>query len=133
MNIFKILRPRPTLTEQELKTGLRWFIWEGTTSMGFFSITTSGILVAFALALGADNFHIGVMAAIPFIMQTIQIPAIWLVEKLRRRKAIAVLSWFPAQLCWFPIALIPFFLPIPSKTAIFMLLVKAKQQDQIIY
>ena len=55
-------------------------------------------------------------------MQILQIPAIWLVEKLRRRKAIAVLSWLPAQLCWFPIALIPFFLHVPSKTAIFMLL-----------
>jgi len=122
MNIFKILQPKPTLTEQEVKSGLRWFIWEGTASMGFFSITTSGILVAFALALGADNFHIGVLAAIPFIMQTIQIPAIWLVEKLRWRKVIAMLSWLPAQLCWFPIALIPFYLPIPSEAAIFMLL-----------
>jgi hypothetical protein len=63
MNILEFLRPRPTLTEREVNTGLRWFIWEGTAYMGFFSITTSGILVAFALALGADNFHIGVMAA----------------------------------------------------------------------
>jgi len=63
MNILKILRPRPTLTEREVNTGLRWFICEGTASMGFLSITTRGILVAFALALGADNFHIGVLAA----------------------------------------------------------------------
>ncbi|MFB0557440.1 MAG: MFS transporter [Dehalococcoidia bacterium] len=96
--------------------------WEGTVSMGFSSITTSGILVAFALALGADNFQIGVLAAIPFIMQLLQIPGIWLVEKLRRRKAIAVLSWLPAQLLWFPIALIPLFLSVPGGTAISLLL-----------
>ena len=92
MSIMGILQPRPTLSEQEIKTGLHWLTWEGAVSLGFNSITTSGILVAFALALGADNFQIGVLAAIPFIMQTLQIPGIWLVEKLRRRKAIAVLS-----------------------------------------
>jgi MFS family permease len=122
MNIFSFLQPRPTLSEQEVSRGLRWLTWEGTVSLGFNSITTSGILVAFALALGADNFQIGVLAAIPFIMQLLQIPGIWLVSKWRRRKAIAVLSWFPAQLFWFPIALIPFFLPVPGNMAVILLL-----------
>ena len=90
--------------------------------MGFNSITTSGILVAFALALGANNFQIGILAAIPFIMQILQMPSIWLVEKLRRRKAITVLSWLPAQLLWFPIALIPIYIQVPSGSAISMLL-----------
>jgi MFS family permease len=116
--MFRFLRPKPTLTEDEIKSGLRWVTIEGAVSMGFFSITTSGILVAYALALGAENFHIGILAAIPFIMQVIQIPAIWLIESVRRRKMISVLSWFFAQLCWFPIALIPFFLPLPGKAAI---------------
>lgn len=123
MDIFGFLRPRPTLTEKELSAGLRWFTWEGTVSMGFFSITTSGILVAYALAIGASNLQIGVMAAIPFLMQTLQIPAIWLVEKYRRRKVIVLLSWFPAQLLWLPIALIPFFMDVPSGAAISLLLV----------
>ncbi|MFC2016544.1 MFS transporter, partial [Chloroflexota bacterium] len=122
MGIRKILKPRPTLSEQEVKTGLRWLTWEGAVSLGFNSITTSGILVAFALALGANNLHIGILAAIPFIMQLFQIPSIWLVEKFRRRKAIAVLSWLPAQLLWFPIALIPIFIQVPSGTAISLLL-----------
>jgi len=122
MKIFNFLQPKATLTEQELKAGLRWFTLEGAAAMGFFSITTSGILVAFALALGAENIHIGIMAAIPFIMQIIQIPAIWLVERIRRRKLIALLGWFPGQLCWFFIALIPFYLPIPSTVAISTLL-----------
>jgi MFS family permease len=116
--MFKFLRPKATLTERELQCGLRWVTIEGAVSMGFFSITTSGILVAYALALGAENFHIGILAAIPFIMQIVQIPAILLIETVRRRKLISVLSWFFAQLCWFPIALIPFFLPIPGKAAI---------------
>ena len=123
MKLRKILQPRPTLSDQDISTGLRWLTWEGSVSLGFNSITTSGILVAFALALGAENLHIGILAAIPFITQIVQIPAIWIVEKFRRRKSIAVLSWLPAQLLWFPIALIPVFMMVPSDTAILLLLV----------
>ena len=121
MNLFRRLRPKPAISEQDMTSGLRWLTWEGAVSLGFNSITTSGILVAFALALGADNFHIGILAVIPFIMQIIQIPSIWLVEKFRRRKAIAVISWLPAQLLWFPVARIPFYLRVPSSGAISLL------------
>jgi len=114
VNPFRLLQPKPTITDQELAAGLRWFTWEGMASLGLFSITTSGFLAAYALALGANNFQIGILAALPFIMQTLQIPSIWLVERFRKRKAIALLTWIPAQLSWFLIALIPFFLPVPG-------------------
>ena len=122
MNLRGILKPKPTISEQDLNKGLRWLTLEGTASLGFSSITTSGFLAAFALALGANNLQIGILAAIPFLMQIVQIPAIGLVERIRRRKQIAVLSWFPAQLLWFPIALIPLFIGVPSATAISLLL-----------
>ncbi len=97
--------------------------YEGMFSIGFSSITTSGILAAFALALGANNMQIGILAAIPFIVQPLQIPAILLVEKLRRRKAIATITWLIAQLIWFPIALIPLYLAVPGGAAVSMLLI----------
>jgi MFS family permease len=123
VELFGFIRPRPTISNEEVKSGLKWLTMEGAVSMGFNSITTSGILAAFALALGANNLQIGILAAIPFIMQPLQIPAIFLVEKLQRRKAIAVISWFFAQLLWFPAALIPFFIKVPSGGAISLLLV----------
>ncbi|MFC2034098.1 MFS transporter [Chloroflexota bacterium] len=95
---------------------------EGMVSMGFNSITTSGFLAAFALALGANNLQIGVLAAIPFIMQPLQIPTILLVEKLRKRKIMAVSTWVLAQSLWIPMALIPFLIKTPSAGAISMLL-----------
>jgi MFS family permease len=95
---------------------------EGIASLSMFSVTTSGILAAYALILGASNFQIGILAAISFITQPLQIPAILLVERLRRRKAIALLSWAPAQIIWIPIALIPFFVGIPSQMAVALLL-----------
>ncbi len=120
MNIF---RPKPVLSEKETAHGLRMMAVEGMTSLGFTSITTSGLLAAFALALGANNFQIGILAAIPFIMQLIQIPTIWLVEKIRLRKAIAVSFWLVAQLLWFPMALIPVFMETPGAAAISALLI----------
>ena len=121
VNPLKLFKPRPTIADQ-LTTGLRWLTLEGMVSLGFNSITTSGFLAAFALALGANNLQIGILAATPFIMQIIQLPSIWLVEKVRRRKAIAVISWFPTQMLWFPIARIPMIVFVPSKNAVYLLL-----------
>jgi hypothetical protein len=102
-----IVRPKSVLTEKDVSRGLRMMIWEGVVSTALFRVVSSGLLAAFALALGANNFQIGMMSAIPFITQPIQIPVILLVEKLRRRKAIVLASWVPAQAMWLLIALIP--------------------------
>ena len=63
VNPLKLFKPRPTISDQELTTGLRWLTLEGMVSLGFNSITTSGFLAAFALALGANNLQIGILAA----------------------------------------------------------------------
>ncbi|HEY96787.1 MAG TPA: MFS transporter [Dehalococcoidia bacterium] len=122
MGLLSFLAPKPTISDKDLSNGLRWMALEGGFSIGFFSITTSGFLAAFALALGANNLQIGILAALPFAMQIVQIPSIWLVERVRRRKLIAVSSWFSAQLLWIPMALIPLFMDVPGKGAISVLL-----------
>jgi len=119
---YSLLEPKPTISNEEIKKGLRYMTLEGMASLGFFSITTSGFLAAFALALGANNLHIGILAAIPFITQPLQIPSILIVEYIRKRKFLSIATWIPAQLLWLPIALIPFFLDIPSAGAISVLL-----------
>ena len=98
MNLFRLFTPKPTLSEQETAHGLKMMTREGITSMGFGGIAGGGFLAAFALALGANNLQIGILAAIPFIMQPLQIPTILLVERLKQRKLIAVSAWFLAQL-----------------------------------
>ncbi len=97
--------------------------WEGVVSMGFTSVTTGGFLAAFALALGANNFQIGMLGAIPFLAQPLQIPTILLVEKLRHRKATTVIAWLMSHLLWFPIALIPLLTRFRNFDAVPMLLV----------
>ncbi len=122
MKVIELFRPKPTISDEEVHKGLRYMTLEGMASLGFFSITTSGFLAAFALTLGANNLQIGILASIPFITQPLQIPSILLVERLKRRKAIAVASFLIAQLLWLPIALIPFLLNVPSAGAVSMLL-----------
>jgi len=123
MNFLAFLKPKPTISDQDINLGLRWFSFRGMTASGLGSITTSGFLVAFALALGANNLQIGILASIPFMMQILQIPTIWFVEKFRRRKVIAVIAYSAAQVLWFPIALIPLFIRIPSGGAISLLII----------
>ena len=123
MNLLAFLKPKPTISDQDIKSGLRWFAFQGMVSAGLFSIMTSGFIVAFALAMGASSLQIGILAAIPSLMQVIQLPATWLVERFRRRKAIAAIALFFAQMMWFPMALIPFFMDTPGAGAITLLLI----------
>jgi len=122
MLLAQLFRPKPTISDEDVATGVRWLTWEGMASLGLFSITTSGFLAAFALILGANNLQIGVLAAIPFLTQPLQIAAIPLVERVRQRKLISVAAYVPAQLLWIPIALIPVFLDVPSGAAVSVLL-----------
>ncbi|MBM3956647.1 MAG: MFS transporter, partial [Gemmatimonadetes bacterium] len=117
-----IFRPRQALSEEEVDRGLRWLTWEGMASMGFASITGSGFLAAFALVLGANNLEIGLLAALPFLAMPLQLATVGLIERLRRRKVIAVTAMMGAQLVWIPLALIPVFLGVPSGGAVSVLL-----------
>jgi len=77
MNLLAFLKPKPTISDRDINSGLRWFAFEGMASMGLFSIMTSGLIVAFALALGANNLQVGILAALPSIMQVLHLPATW--------------------------------------------------------
>ena len=90
--------------------------------MGFGSIAGSGFLAAYALILGASNFQIGILAALPFLAQPTQIFMVALVERLRMRKALAVTTWALALSVWIPIALIPFLMDVPGALSVSALL-----------
>lgn len=91
--------------------------------MGLGSITGSGLLAAYALALGANNLQIGVLAALPFLFMPLQLSTVVLVEKIRRRKLLATPLWIVAQSTWVPIALIPVLVDAPGAGAVSLLLV----------
>ncbi|WP_052730470.1 MFS transporter [Sphingomonas sp. SRS2] len=86
------LAPQIAISEAECEAGLRRVITEAAYSSATTALTSGVILTAFALYLGASNLVIGIMASAPFLSQLLQAPAVLLIEKLRERKRIAVLS-----------------------------------------
>jgi MFS family permease len=56
------------------------------------TLTTGPFLVAFALQMGGSNFAVGLLAAIPFLTQLFQLPAVFLVEAARRRRVICIIG-----------------------------------------
>ncbi|MEH3159486.1 MAG: MFS transporter [Sphingomonas taxi] len=86
------MQPQTEVTDDQRERGLRLLVMEAAFSGGTTALTTGVILTAFALHLGASNLMVGLLAATPFLSQLLQLPAIQLVERLRRRKQIAVIT-----------------------------------------
>ena len=116
------LRPKPDMTEQDTRTGLRNMTWQALAGAGADGLASGGFLAAFALILGATNVHIGIMTALPFIVQPLQILAVIMIERIRMRKIVAVTAYFIAYATWIPIALIPFVINLPNPGAVTVLL-----------
>jgi len=86
------LDPQPHLTIADRERGLRLLVNEAVFSGGAAALTSGVILTAFALHLGASNVMVGILAAMPFLAQLLQLPAVQLIERWRRRKQIAVVA-----------------------------------------
>jgi len=99
---------KESLTDADVQSGLRAVIRDGMASQAMATLTSGAFLVAFALKLGASNLEIGLLAALPPLMQLLQIPSIYLVEKIKIRRAISTYASTIRRLPWLMIALIPF-------------------------
>ena len=90
-----------------LHQGMRYLFYDGVCSQILGVLGGGAFLVAFALQLNASNLLIGFLAAIGPASQMLQIPSIYLVERLGNRKALVVLPAFVGRLAWL---FIPFIL-----------------------
>jgi len=61
--------------EQYLKTDLRNSFYDGMFANIFATLTGGVVLTGFALYLGMNEFMIGVVASMPFIVTVFQVPA----------------------------------------------------------
>ena len=84
--------PEATSPDADERRLLRLILYDALASEAMGTLTTGVFLVGFAVALGAGNFAIGVLAAVPFCVQLLQIPAVLLVERWRARRDICVWS-----------------------------------------
>ena len=102
------LPTQETLSENDIELSLKNVTKDGYISQIMVNLTTGPILISFALRFGANFFIIGLMSAIPTICNFFQIPTIFLIEKLRNRRAISVFSLTLYRICLLIIGLVPF-------------------------
>jgi MFS family permease len=102
------LRPDTTITPEDAERGRRALVRDAAWASLAGSLYGGVILVGFALALGAGPFVIGVLAAIPFIGQAAQLPAIALIERVRQRRKITVLTVSTSRTVILLLAAVPF-------------------------
>jgi MFS family permease len=105
-NLFKT---QENLNEADVQRGLHMYILDGICAMGMVTVQGGLYLAAFALALGASQREIGLIASIGFLSQLMQLPGLYLVMKVPKRRAITLLTVGLSRLLWIPIILIPFF------------------------
>ena len=86
----KSLEPAERLTWLDRRQGRIWLRRNGVAAQVMETLSYGTFLVAFAVELGATNFMIGLFAAIPHLVQIAQIPGVYLVEKVRKRRLIGV-------------------------------------------
>jgi MFS family permease len=108
------------LTSEEAEKALNKMVKQGVTVQVRTTLTESIFLVGFALLLGAPNTVIGIMAAIPFATQFLQIPSVFLIEKYKNRRKLNFITQLGNRIGILLMALIPFV--ITSEIGLFLLL-----------
>lgn len=118
--MLKRVRPKQTLSAGDLEHGIRMVTLDGVTTQIMATLVTGPFLVAFALVLGASLKVIGLLAAIGPLSQLLQLPTIFLINRLRWRKALALATALPARLSYVAIAVIPWLVPAQHRVTMLL-------------
>jgi len=105
------LSPDPSVSPEAMAEGQRALVRDAAFASLTGALSGGVILVAFALG----PMQIGLLAAIPLMMQAVQLPGIALVERLRQRRKIAVVVITLARLVILALALLPFVADLPNR------------------
>lgn len=100
------------------RSALRAVFWNGVFGQAMDTLTTGVILVGFALYLNATPAMIGILGAIPFLANLFQILSITLVEHLRDRRRIVIVTSYIGRACLALPMVIPF---LPKSAALWVL------------
>ena len=73
-------------SDADVAKGMKWLVRNGVGVQVMETLTTGALLTAFALELGASNFVIGILAAVPHLAQLSQIPGVFMVSRMRKRR-----------------------------------------------
>jgi MFS family permease len=106
------------LSAHETKRALALVIGDGLAAEAMITFTGGAFLVAMALLLGASNFQIGLLAALPTFTNLFQLVSIWLVRKWNNRRRVTVLASVLARLPLVIIGCIAFFSESSSSVSV---------------
>jgi len=115
------LKPVKSLSEAQLKSGLKLVVADGLSAEAMVVFTSGTFLTAMAIHMGASNFQLGVLAALPTFTTIFQLFSIWLVQKFKNRKAITAFCNFMARVPLIAIGVLPFL--FTAETSIEILIV----------
>jgi MFS family permease len=117
------LIPRAPLSQAAIRQGLRLSIVEGSLSNIHITATGGAFLTGFALLLGAGDFELGLLAALPFIGQLFQFAGAYLEERLGERRRLCAITAGGGRMLWAVIAALPFLAVLgPARLPLFLLI-----------
>jgi MFS family permease len=95
-------RRRAVLSPPQIIAALKISVYEAFPAQIFVTLTGGVFMPAFALALGANNFYIGALAAIPFFANLFQLVGAYFVENYPGRKRLCVVASSLPRVLWAP-------------------------------
>ena len=94
------------------RSNLYWVIWSVTIGMLGTIVTTGPVWSAFQRqVLGANDFQLGLLAAIPVAASVLQIFMSYIMEKHRNRRFMFLFFGLVGRFFWIPIGLVPYLFP----------------------
>jgi len=97
---------------RQLRSNLYWVIWAVTAGMLGTIVTTGPVWSAFQRQiLGANDFQLGFISAIPFAASALQIFMSYIMEKRRNRRFMFLFMGLLGRSLWIVIGLVPYILP----------------------
>src|SRR5262245_30986026 len=100
--------PKATLPPSAVQRGLRRSVVEGALSNIHVTVTAGAFLTGFALLLGAGDFELGLLGALPFVGQLFQFVGAYLEERLGERRRLVAITAGVSRSLWAIIAALPF-------------------------
>ncbi len=96
----------------ELRSNLYWVIWSVTAGMLGVVVTNGPVWSAFQRqVLGANDFQLGLISAIPFATSVLQILVSYIMERLRNRRFLFLFFGLLGRSFWILIGLVPYLFP----------------------
>lgn len=99
---------------EELRRSLNMIIVAVLFGMVWANITTGAAWTGYLRALGADEFVLGLIAAIPVAASACQLLASYLLEHTGKRRELFLYIGILSRLLWIPIGLIPYVVPMDA-------------------